>query len=201
MKALLPLLACFIGLSAQVPYERIVKAETEPGNWLTYSGTYSAHRFSRLTQITSANVANLKPAWVYQVGDAGTVETSPIVANGIMYITEPPAVVTALDARTGRPLWTWQRRLPKDLKTIGFGRVNRGVAILGETVFVGTLDAHLVALDARSGAVRWDSEVADYRTGHCITGAPLAIDGEIITGISGGEAGIRNNLKGSRAAC
>jgi alcohol dehydrogenase (cytochrome c) len=108
-----------------------------------------------------------------------------------MYVTEPPTVVTALDLRTGRPLWNWTRTLPKDLQTIGFGRVNRGVAALGDMLYVGTLDAHLVALDAKSGAVRWDTEVADYKTGHCITLAPLAIDGKIITGISGGEAGIR----------
>ncbi len=111
-----------------------------------------------------------------------------------MYITEPPNVVTALDARTGRPLWTWQHPLPRDLKTIGFGRVNRGLAILGDTLFVGTLDAHLIALDAHSGAVRWDSTVADSRSGHSITAAPLAIDGKVITGIAGGEAGIRGFL-------
>ena len=95
-----------------------------------------------------------------------------------MYVTEPPTVVTALDLRTGRPLWRWERTLPADLQTIGFGKVNRGVAALGDMVYVGTLDAHLVALDARSGAVRWDAAVADYKSGHCITVAPLAIDGK-----------------------
>ncbi len=178
-------------LAAQVPFERLVKSNSEPGSWLTYSGAYDAQRFSRLDQIDTGNVARLKPVWVYQVHELGTVETTPIVADGVMYVTEPPTIVTALDVRTGRKLWSWHRSLPRDLRTIGFGRVNRGVAILGDTVYVGTLDAHLVALDAKSGAVRWDTEVADYRTGHCITAAPLAIKDKILTGIAGGEAGIR----------
>ena len=183
-----------IGATAQVPYQRLAAAASEPGEWLTYSGGYAGHRFSSLTQITSANVAGLRPKWVYQVKSRGVVETSPVVANGVMYITEPPHNVTALDLRTGRPLWTYDRPVPLKLDTIGFGRVNRGVAVLDDMVYVGTLDAHLVALDGRSGAVRWDVEVADFTTGHCITGAPLAINGKIITGISGGEAGIRGFL-------
>ena len=187
-------LALSATVTAQVPFQRIVKAGSEPGSWLTYSGNYEAHRFSPLAQLTPANAAGLKPAWVYQVRNPGTVETTPLVFDGVMYITEPPTIVTALDLRTGRRLWTWERILPKDLQTIGFGRVNRGVAVLGDMLYVGTLDAHLVALDARSGAVRWDAEVADYKVGHCITVAPLAVDGKVIVGISGGETGIRGFL-------
>jgi alcohol dehydrogenase (cytochrome c) len=183
-----------IALNAQVPYERIVKAAAEPGNWLTYSGNYQAHRYSPLREITAANVGGLKPLWVYQLGEKGGFETSPVVVDGIMYITEPPSIVSALDAATGRRLWMYQRPLPKDLKTLGFGRVNRGVAILGDTVYFGTLDSHLVALDAKSGAVRWDTAVADNKTGHCITVAPLAVRDKIVIGISGGEAGIRGFL-------
>jgi alcohol dehydrogenase (cytochrome c) len=108
-----------------------------------------------------------------------------------MYITESPSTVIALDIRSGRPLWRWERPIPSDLKTLGFGRTNRGVALLDDKVYVGTLDAHLVALDAKTGALRWDTKVADYKTSHCITGAPLAIRGKILTGVSGGEAGIR----------
>lgn len=181
-------------LSAQVPFERIRNSEATPGDWLTYSGNYAAHRYSALEQITPANANRLRAAWMYQAGHSGSLEVSPIVAGGVMYVTDPEIGVSALDLRTGRKLWSWERPLPKDLQTLGFGRVNRGVAILDDTVFVGTLDAHLVALDAHSGAVRWETEVASYKLGHCITVAPLAIAGKVITGISGGEAGIRGFL-------
>jgi len=179
---------------AQVPYRRIVAAGSEPGTWLTYSGNYQAHRFSPLKEITPQNVSRLKPAWVYQIEARSRFETSPIVVDGIMYVTEPPTKVTALDLRTGRQVWSWQRRMPLVIKTIGFGPTNRGVAILGNTLYVGTLDCYLIALDGRSGAVRWETKVADNNTGHSITAAPLAIDGKIIVGISGGEAGIRGFL-------
>src|SRR5206468_8640410 len=86
---------------AQVPYRRIAAADTEPASWLTYSGNYQAQRYSALTQINRQNVTQLKPAWVYQMRNAGIVETTPIVADGVMYITEPPSIVTALDVRTG----------------------------------------------------------------------------------------------------
>jgi alcohol dehydrogenase (cytochrome c) len=179
---------------AQVPYERIVQAGSEPNSWLTYSGNYSSHRFSKLDEINSENVAQLKVAWVYQMRRAGLVEATPLVADGVMYVTEPPSTVTALDIRSGRPLWSWSPKMPREVLHIGFPAVNRGVAILDETVFVGTLDAHLVALDAKSGVVRWDVVVADNKKGHSITHAPLALDGKIIVGISGGEAGIRGFL-------
>ncbi len=178
-------------LVAQVPYSRIANADSEPGSWLTYSGNYASHRFSSLDKITTSNVSRLKVAWVYQMRNSGLIETTPLVVDGVMYITEPPSTVTALDLRSGRSLWTWSPAMPRNVLHIGFPPVNRGVAILDETLYVGTLNAHLVALDARSGAVRWDVEVADNATGHAFTLAPLAIDGKIIVGTSGGEAGIR----------
>lgn len=178
-------------LSGQVPYQRIVDAAKEPGAWLTYNGGYFGQRYSTLDQITRANVAGLKPAWVYQVAGNGQVETSAIVADGVMYVTEPPSTVTALDPRNGRPLWSYVRPMPSNLRNIGFPITNRGVAILDDKVFVGTLDSALVALDAATGAVRWEVQVADNGTGHSITMAPLAVKDKIIVGISGGEAGIR----------
>jgi alcohol dehydrogenase (cytochrome c) len=181
-------------VSAQVPYERIVRSAQEPGSWLTYSGNYAAHRFSPLAEINAANVAGLKPIWVHQISQPGLIETTPLVADGVMYLTEPPSTVTALDLRSGRPLWSRSHPMPRKLKTIGFPKVNRGVALLGESVYVGTLDAHLVALDAKTGIVRWDSTVADNALGYAITSAPLAIDGKIVIGVSGGEAGIRGFL-------
>ena len=175
---------------AQVPFDRIVHAEREPGNWLTYSGNYSAHRYSPLDQINGQNVGRLKPAWVYQTSSAAQVETTPLVVDGVMYLTEPPSNVTALDTRTVRPLWRYQRTVPKDVR-VCCGQVNRGVAILDELVFVGTVDAHLIALDAKTGAVRWDTTVADYKTAHAITVAPLAVRDKVIVGIAGGEYGVR----------
>ena len=176
--------------TAQVPYERLVAADSEPENWLTYSGNYAGHRFSKLDQINADNVGSLSVVWAYQM-DEGLIETSPIVADGVMYVTEPPSTVTALDARTGKRLWKWTPQMGSNVLNIGFPRVNRGVAILDSTVYVGTLDAHLVALDARSGAVRWDVEVADNAIGFSLTLAPLALDGQVIVGVSGAEAGVR----------
>ncbi|MDE0433197.1 MAG: PQQ-dependent dehydrogenase, methanol/ethanol family [Bryobacterales bacterium] len=179
---------------AQVPYERLRNADQEPGSWLTYSGAYHGQRFSKLDQISTGNVADLRAVWVYQVEGSGEIETTPLVADGVMYVTELEARVTALDVRTGRPLWTYQHAMPEGVLNIGFGRTNRGGALLDETFYFGTLDAHLVALDAKSGALRWKTKVAENKLGYSITAAPLAIDGKIIVGISGGEAGIRGFL-------
>ena len=188
------LVALASGSAAQVPFDRLRRAGSEPGSWLTYSGTYAGHRFSSLAEITPANVARLRPAWVYQAREAGPVETTPLVADGVMYVTEARSRVAALDVRTGRTLWRYEPQLPKDVKTLGFPPVNRGVALLDDRVFVGTLDARLVALDALSGAVRWTAPVADNALGYAITSAPLAIDGKVVIGVSGGEAGIRGFL-------
>ncbi|HIC54604.1 MAG TPA: PQQ-dependent dehydrogenase, methanol/ethanol family, partial [Gemmatimonadetes bacterium] len=151
-------------------------------------------------QINKENVAGLAPVWVYQVKNPGLVETTPLVVDGVMYVTEPPSNVAALDAGTGRTLWRWTRPMPDGVKNIGFPRVNRGVAVLDDQVFVGTLDGYLMALDAGSGSVRWEVEVADNQTGHSITMAPLAIDGKLIVGISGGETGIRGFVDAYDAA-
>jgi alcohol dehydrogenase (cytochrome c) len=184
-------------VTAQVPYQRIVEADREPGQWLSYSRTYDGQRHSPLDQITPANVQRLRPVWIFQAEAPGVLETSPLYVDGALYVTEPGSqvqAVKALDARTGRVLWKYERPLPKNLVAIGFPGTNRGAAVLESTLYVGTLDAHLVALDARSGVVRWDVEVASNATGHCITGAPLAIDGMVVVGISGGDAGIRGFL-------
>src|SRR5262249_261025 len=177
--------------SAQVPFERIVKAENEPANWLTYAGSYTSQRYTQLDQITPRNVSQLKPAWVYQLRAAGVFETSPIVVDGVMYITEPPSTVTALDVRTGRPLWSWTPKIPDDVIVIGSPPGNGGVAVLDNMVYAGSIAGHLAALDAKSGALRWDVAVDDNKLGYYLTLAPLAIDGKIIVGVSGAENGIR----------
>lgn len=183
------------GAAAQtVPYERIRDSAREPANWLTYSGNYLSHRHSSLSQIDRANVGGLKVAWVYQAGDKTDeiekYETSPIVVDGVLYVTETPYVVTALDGRTGRPLWSYRRKETDGV--VGCcGPVNRGLAVLGDALYLGTFDAHLVCLDLRTGRERWDVTVADYKTGHSMTVAPLAVKDKIVVGISGGEFGIR----------
>ena len=180
-------------LRTQVPFQRIVAATSEPHNWFTYSGSYFSERFSGLSQINTSNVGHLQVEWAYQTSP-GLVETTPVVVDGMMYLTEPPSTVTALDARTGRSVWRWDAGVPDETLNIGFPRVNRGVAVLDETLFVGTLDARLVALDAESGIERWSTVVADNSVGFAMTGAPLALDGKIIVGVAGAEAGIRGFL-------
>ena len=167
---------------AQVPYQRVVNSDSEPANWLSYGGNYYGQRFSGLKQLTPQNVSGLKMAWAYQpVRPAGNVETSPVVVDGIMYVTEPPSTVTALDAHTGAKLWTWSPIL-KNVVAIGLFQTNRGVAVLDNRVYVATIDAHLVALDAKTGAVIWNTVVADNKMGYAITGPPLAIDGKVMIG-------------------
>ena len=185
--------ACVPLLARQTPVP--VKDDRQAaGQWFTYSGTHQAHRFSPLAQITANNVARLRPVWVYQPPGTGPLEGTPIVADGTMYVTSGPATVVALNVRSGRPLWQWSRPIAPSVLNLGFPRVNRGVAIVDRTVYVGTLDGYLVALDATSGIERWSVSVAENRTGHAITAAPLAVDGKIVVGISGGEAGIRGFL-------
>jgi alcohol dehydrogenase (cytochrome c) len=183
------LFLCAGAALAQVPYERIANATREPGSWLTYSGNYSGHRYSPLGEITPANVANLKVKWAYQFSQARN-EVSPIVADGVMYVTGPNTAA-ALDIHTGRELWKWERPLPSDYQSIGFGRVNRGPAILDHNLYVATLDCYLVALDIHTGAERWATRLEDYKPGYSMTLAPLAIRGKVVVGVSGGEAGIR----------
>jgi alcohol dehydrogenase (cytochrome c) len=181
-----------VALLAQigVPYERIRDADKEPGNWLTYSRDYTGQRYSPLDQIHTGNAGKLRMAWMRQVNELDAFETSPIVVDGTLFITAPPNVVEALDAATGRALWSYQKDLPKDLR-LCCGKVNRGLAILGGTLYYASTDAHLIALDARTGSVRWDVTMADYKTGYSSTGAPLAVRDKIVTGMAGGEYGTR----------
>jgi alcohol dehydrogenase (cytochrome c) len=176
-------------LFAQAPFERIINADKEPGNWLTYSRDYRGQRFSPLTEINAANVGALQVKWAYQLPDPRT-EVSPIVMDGMMYITGPNSA-TALDVHSGRPLWQWKRPIPSDFHNIGFGPVNRGPAVLDDALYVTTLDCYLVALDLKTGLERWATKVEDYKKGYSMTVAPLAIRGKIVLGVSGGEAGIR----------
>ena len=193
MKSFLTLVFAGIFVQAQVTFDRIRHAENEPGNWLTHSGSYSSHRYSALDRINAQNVKNLRPLWVYQLDALDKAETTPLVVDGVMYVTESPSNVIALDTRTGRSLWSYRRVVPKDVRMC-CGQVNRGVAILDNLVYVGTADAHLIALDAKTGSVRWDVTVADYKSGYAITAAPLAVKDKVVVGIAGGEFGVRGFL-------
>ena len=159
-------------------------------DWPTYSGSFDGHRYSPLRQIDRSNVARLRVAWIYQTNDLNNFEVSPIVTGGVMYISEPPSNAAALDLKTGRPLWMFRRTVPADVG-VCCGQVNRGVAVLGDRVFLATLDAHLLCLDAKTGHLLWDARVADYKSGYSMTAAPLALSDKVIVGISGGEYGIR----------
>ena len=176
-----------------VTWERLLTATDEPENWLMYSGTLDSQRFSRLDQIHTRNVGDLELKWAYQIPQLDRAETTPIVVDGVMFITEAPSNLVAVDAATGRQYWRYDHPLPDDLR-ICCGRNNRGVAILGETLYMSTLDAKLAAIDARTGNLLWASEAADYRSGYSKTAAPLIVKDQVITGIAGGEFGIRGFL-------
>jgi alcohol dehydrogenase (cytochrome c) len=184
---------------SQVTPQRLLDSAKEPQNWLMYSGDYSGHRFSSLDQITVANASTLLPKWAYQTMAGGKFETTPLVVDGILYGTGQDDRAYALDARTGRPIWQYQRALPADIRPC-CGRVNRGLAILGDKVFLGTLDSHVIALDSRTGNVVWDATAFDYRKGYSITLAPLAIKNLVLVGVSGGEYGIRGFIDAYDAA-
>lgn len=180
-----------------VSFERLKNASAEPRNWLTYWGNYQGTHYSGLDSITPANVSSLTVKWTFQYGGGGA-EAVPIVVDGLMFVTSAQDSVTALDARTGRPIWRYARTLPTIARCTVM--TNRGVAILGDRVFLATLDAHLLALDAKTGSVVWDTPVDDYKKGFSITHAPLAIRGMIITGTTAGECGLTGFIDAYDAA-
>jgi len=160
------------------------------GRWLHYSGDYTGQRHSPLTQITPQNVNRLTPQWAFQADTIALTrgfEATPIVVDGVIYMTGPNGSAWAIDARTGRQFWRYRRPNAPDL-TAGAGYpVNRGFSILGDRLFMTTLDAHVVALDTKTGALVWDSILEDYKAGYAATPAPLVVKDKVIVGSSGGE--------------
>lgn len=204
MKPLLGLLlGCGVlvsqGLFAQVPYERILNAASEPQNWMTYNGSYMSQRHSQLDQITRDNVDDLELRWMLPNQVFGAWQSNPIVVDGIMYVTERPNSVMAVDAVTGRVFWKY-RHTPADNARVCCGANNRGVAVLGDRVFMGTLDARLVALDRINGQLLWNAEVGDVSRAYSVTMAPLALKDKVIVGVGGGEYGIRGYVAAFDAA-
>lgn len=187
-------------LSADVTFDRIVKAQSEPQSWLTNHGDYSGIRHRELDQINTTNVKNLRVEWIYQTGArSGAFQTVPIVADGIMYISAGEGLAMALDPKTGRELWRYKYPLDRDLQ-LCCGTINRGLAMLEGRLFMTTPDAHLVAIDARNGKQLWNMELADHKKGYGGTMAPLVIKDKIIAGVSGGEFGIRGFVDAYDAA-
>ncbi len=158
--------------------------------WLTFGGSHTNQRHSPLTQITPANVMGLVPQWTFQTATLGNFETTPLLRDNVLYVTGPQNVAWALDARTGRQVWRYRRELPTDL-TACCGLVNRGFAMLGDKLFMVTLDAHLLALDMRTGAIVWDATLEQYKNGYAATIAPIIAKDKVIVGVAGGEFGIR----------
>lgn len=175
---------------AQIPYERILQAEDEPESWLTYNGSYMSQRYSRLTQIDQENVGDLELRWLLQNQVFGAWQSTPIVADGVMYVTERPNSIMAVDPITGRVFWKYVHT-PAENSLVCCGANNRGVAVLDDRVFMGTLDARLVAVDRINGELLWDVEVGDVNLAYSVTMAPLAVKDKIIVGVGGGEFGIR----------
>src|SRR5258707_8637297 len=189
LRTLVLLVASIIALHAQVTHDRPLNAAKEPQNWLTYSGGFAGQRYSALSQITSDNVKDLTLQWAFQQRSTEKFEATPLVVDGVMYLTQAPNDIVAMDAATGELKWLYAYLPSRDARPC-CGRVNRGVAILGNTLYMATIDAHLVAVSATDGKLLWDKEVASAAAGYSMTGAPLVIKDLIVTGVAGGEYGI-----------
>ena len=193
IRILLVVVLATASLGAQVTFERLLNPAKEPHNWLSYSRTPDNHRYSPLTQITPANVKSLQLAWVWQARSLEKFEATPLVVDGVMYTVEAPNNVVALDATTGRPFWTFNYTPAPEGRPC-CGRVNRGVAILGNTLYMGTIDAHLIAIDARNGQQLWKTVVADAKARYSITHNPLIVKDKVIVGTGGGDGPIRGYI-------
>jgi len=182
------------GDMSAVTQDMLTRAGGDGNNFLHTNGNYAQTRYYPNSQINTSNVRNLRPAWIFQTEIVETMETTPIVVNGIMYVTTAFNHVHALDARTGKEIWHYKHDMGP-ITTYCCGPNNRGVAALGDKVYMGTLDAQLVALDAKTGKVVWKKDIADASLGYSETMAPTAVDGMILIGTNGGEYGIRGFVK------
>jgi len=173
-----------------VTFDRILKSNLEPQNWLTYGGSPTSQRHSGLTQITPENVKNLELKWVFQSRSIEKHEATPLVVNGIMYTIQSPNDIIALNAETGKTLWTYLHKPDAAAKNC-CGRLTRGLAIAGDTLFLAALDARIIAIDARTGKELWNTLAADPKQGYAFTHAPIVIKDKVIAGTAGGEFGVR----------
>jgi len=177
-----------------VTAESLLAAGTNPEEWLTYSGSYSGWRHSTLTEITPANVSQLRNLWVKQfVTNDPKLEATPLVIGGVIFTVAPYSDVVALDARTGKQIWEYKRSLPADLP-LCCGPVNRGLAVYNDTLFYGSPDGYLVAINANNGTVIWETLVAKSSEMYSMTGAPLVVSRSVVVGVAGSEYGVRGFL-------
>jgi PQQ-dependent dehydrogenase (methanol/ethanol family) len=177
-----------------VTQDMLSRADGDGNNFLHTNGNYSQTRYYPARQINSTNVGDLRPAWIFQTEIVESMETSPIVVEGVMYVTTSFNHVYALNAETGEQIWHYKHKMGP-ITTYCCGPNNRGVAVYGDRVYMGTLDARLVALDAKTGKLIWDVEVGDPELGYSETMAPTAVNGKILIGTNGGEYGIRGFVK------
>jgi PQQ-dependent dehydrogenase (methanol/ethanol family) len=169
-------------------------AASDPKNWIHANGSYTQTRNNPGTQNNAGNVGKMKPAFVFQTAVLESMETAPIVVNGVMFLTTSFNHVYAIDAVTGEEFWHYKHKMGP-ITTFCCGPNNRGVAIEGDRLFMGTLDAKLVALDAKTGKVLWEQQIADPEKGYSETMAPAVVDGKVLIGTNGGEYGIRGFVK------
>ncbi len=190
-------LAMLLPLSSQgQTNEELVKGATDKHNVVNYGMGYNLQRYSELTQINAANVKNLTPVWNYSLDDNRAEESQALVYKGVMYVTTNNATM-AIDAKSGAELWKSKIEYPADtLRVVCCGVINRGAAILDGKLFRTTLDAYVIALDAKTGKELWRKQAADYKVGFTMTVAPMVADGVVITGISGAEFGTRDFIDG-----
>jgi len=177
-------------VSAQVTPARLERAADEAQNWLMYSGGYFSQRYSPLKQLDRTNVKNLEMKWILPNQVFGAWQSSPLVVDGVMYVTQRPNDVLAVDAKTGRVFWLY-RHTPSPDARVCCGSNNRGVAVVGDTLFMGTLDGRLIAIDTKTGKAIWNIEVGDPKLGYSVTMAPLVVKDKVLVGTGGGEYGIR----------
>jgi len=177
-------------VSVNVPYDELAAIREPAEDWLTYSGSYGSSRHSALRQINRDNVGRLTLRWIHEFeGQPGSIEVSPIVRKGIMFVTDPPGRVMALEATTGRQVWAYEHTVSRETLGGAFGAAaNRGVAILDDKVFFGTVDARLIALSAATGTLQWEVAVAGDLKQYAISAAPLAYRDLVVTGVATPEA-------------
>jgi alcohol dehydrogenase (cytochrome c) len=180
-------------LNIHVTSEQIRRTSDNPGEWLSYSGSLNGWRYSSLSEITPANASRLRLRWVHQSTFNEPFESTPLVVGDTIFLTEPPATVVALDAKTGAVIWKYERPIPVDLP-IETSRVNRGLAILDNSLFFGSLDGYLIAINANTGKVKWQTRVARSSDGYSLTGAPLVVNHSVVIGVAGGDYGARGFL-------